>query len=231
MTIPITNEQHEDSKDEQRDQSNKSLYKLLSIERSEIRLLTVSPGSGCELLRCRLHQAFLDDTPRPTYETISYCWSDPSLQAPIILNGNKTSIPASAERSLRRMRLPDRERILWLDAVCINQNDSVERGTQVALMSQIYAQTQLNLIWLGEDDGSTPDALRAIRLILQDAKEETNNLESFSDRIWSKQGVYQFSKTGISTNVSFDSLLRFYARPWFQRLWVSGLTNAVQSAS
>jgi len=53
--------------------------------------------------------------------------------------------------ALRRLRLTDRARALWIDALCINQQDISERNAQVTHMSQIYGQADHVVIWVGEN--------------------------------------------------------------------------------
>ena len=201
-------------------------YRPLDAELMEIRLITVEAGTGSGLLQCQLKCAFLSDDPTPEYETISYHWGDPNLRSQICLGGCNTFVPATAEQALRRVRLPDRRRVVWIDAVCINQQDPPERNSQVALMGQIYANTRKNLVWLGEDDDDDDiqDALRLMELVLHDASKETDDFKRLSDLIWTQNGVFQYSTTGLPFQASFDSLLRFYTRSWFRRLWVSKTT-------
>jgi hypothetical protein len=52
---------------------------------------------------------------------------------------------------LRYLRPTRGIRLIWVDAICINQNDTVERGSQVAKMGQIYSQCSQVVVWLGSD--------------------------------------------------------------------------------
>ncbi|EMT68770.1 Heterokaryon incompatibility protein 6, OR allele, partial [Fusarium odoratissimum] len=61
----------------------------------------------------------------------------------------------NAAAALRRLRWKRKKRVLWIDAICINQADVDEKNTQVPLMQKIYGQGQNVLVWLGEPtDGS-----------------------------------------------------------------------------
>jgi hypothetical protein len=53
-------------------------------------------------------------------------------------------VPASSGKVLRRLRYPDKTRALCIDALCINQNDHVKEGSQVALISEIYGNSRHN---------------------------------------------------------------------------------------
>ena len=80
-------------------------------------------------------------------------------------------VTANAEAVLRRMRLPDQLRVLWIDSICINQEDKQERSQQVALMHEIYGHGMRNLIWLGDDDGATKRALLSIDSLLDEMED------------------------------------------------------------
>lgn len=62
-----------------------------------------------------------------SYETISYCWGDAKKLATITANGRALPVPISSFSALRRVRLIDSFRTVWIDAVCINQNDIDQR--------------------------------------------------------------------------------------------------------
>jgi len=73
---------------------------------------------------------------------------------------------AALER-LQRFDAIKRRMKVWIDALCINQNDLEERATQIQLMHQIYAQAQHVVIWLGPETPSTELAFTAISYIFE----------------------------------------------------------------
>lgn len=190
-------------------------YKPLAPERKEFRLLTVSPGdrSPDNVVQCSIKHESLSSGPIPRYETISYCWGNPKLRSQIILNGTVLDVPASTEEALRWLRHPETERMLWIDAVCVNQKDLHERSSQVNLMSETYRGGFRNLVWLGEDDGTALLAFEAVENILQATKAITEDFRIFSAALHDEK---------IKLAVSFEPepLHIMFSRPWFQRLWV-----------
>src|SRR5436305_12894620 len=91
----------------------------------------------------------------PIFEAVSYCWGNRCDQTNIICNGELLPIPKNLAGALRGLRYPDKKRILWADAICINQSDAIEKEHQVRLMRTIFSLAQDTLIWLGEaDDGA-----------------------------------------------------------------------------
>jgi hypothetical protein len=80
---------------------------------------------------------------------LSYVWGDIRDSANITFDGRTVSVTKSLETALRHLRYPDKSRTLWVDYVCINQEDIQERSQQVAKMGSIYEQATSVLIWLG----------------------------------------------------------------------------------
>jgi Heterokaryon incompatibility protein (HET) len=128
----------------------RAVHKPLPLK-SSIRLLHIKPGKISDPLICSLHVADLrDDT--LSYEALSYAWGDRSTVFPILCNGIATSVQVNLRDALQRLRLEGERRTLWVDALCINQNDVSERGSQVKLMQQIYQRAVRVLIWIGHQD-------------------------------------------------------------------------------
>jgi hypothetical protein len=90
--------------------------------------------------------------PLPAYEALSYAWGDPNVLLPIILNSRVAHVTENLEIALRSLRSRDQERILWIDAISINQQDATEKSKQVLQMGQIYANAFKVLVWLGSSD-------------------------------------------------------------------------------
>jgi hypothetical protein len=195
-------------------------YSQLDRHRKEVRLLLLAPGSGNNTLECKLKHAFIDQSPPPLYETISYVCGDPQTKSVIKLHDTEIHILASCEAALRRMRLSTTERVLWIDAICINQEDTDERSHQVGMMYAIYTNTFRNLIWLGEDDGHTAKAISSIRKILDDIEAATQGSVELRDLLWDRNGLRQYSRTVLSFDFDDSSLTQFFRSPWFFRLWV-----------
>ena len=100
-----------------------------------------------------LDDAYKSD--KPVYETISYAWGATALVDNISVDGKNIPIPASAGSALRCMRFPDKTRTLWIDCICIDQFDDLEKGHQVGLMAEIFEKSITTLAHLGDDDGNT----------------------------------------------------------------------------
>jgi hypothetical protein len=196
------------------------IYQELKKAEKEIRLLLVSSGGEDEPVECSFRYVSLLEKPETAYETISYVWGDSAIRGLICIDGTWLDVPASSERVLRRMRYSDHDRTLWIDAVCINQANVQERNQQVAMMDEVYSKTVLNLIWLGESTAQTERAISTIQEILDDARKETDNLNSFLETVYDTETLsWDYSDHGFQFSIDNEPLLQFFTLPWFRRLW------------
>lgn len=74
----------------------------------------------------------------------------------IDLNGERFCVTQNLAEALRRLRQADQTEIMWIDALCIKQNDDEEKSTQVPLMGLIYEQAESVIAFLGKHDKTTP---------------------------------------------------------------------------
>jgi hypothetical protein len=115
----------------------------------DLRILEVLPGSFDDSVHCRLRVAAIERN--PVYDALSYMWGDPTFSGKIVLDGEEFPVTGSLETALRHLRRPVGVRLLWADAVCINQRDKRERGNQVHLMKEIYSRSQIVRVWIDVD--------------------------------------------------------------------------------
>ncbi|KAH9203309.1 heterokaryon incompatibility protein-domain-containing protein, partial [Leptodontidium sp. 2 PMI_412] len=134
-------------------------YEPLTNPSTEIRLVALGPALLDEdEIRCELETVDITST---KYEALSYAWGDATIKSPIMLCGQPFPVTTNLERALRSLRKQSNDyahkRILWIDAICINQGNDVERSEQVQRMGSIYKSAACVLVWLGgyhelEDD-------------------------------------------------------------------------------
>jgi hypothetical protein len=130
-------------------------YQPLDFVNFEFRLLTLLENEDSSQegqICCELKHAYLDDPPQ--YHALSYCWGDPTVITPILVNGLTMEVTTNLEAALRELR-SQKVKTIWVDALCINQQDPTERGLQVMRMGLIYSRAITVLAWLGpEAEGS-----------------------------------------------------------------------------
>ena len=193
----------------------------LDVALKQIRVLRVQPGSHSEQVAALVEHVSLEQTPVPTpYEAISYVWSVVKGTSTVSLDGEDVIVSAAAEEALKAMRYRDRERVLWIDAICINQNDLQERGRQVALMGDVYSKASQSLIWLGKADERTSKAIAGLETIHQQLSEETDGGRNFRKVLYGKAYIFEYSTVPLPEGLDFDAIKALFRRPWFRRRWV-----------
>jgi len=194
-----------------------SPYGTLASERKEIRILEIVPAVGEDMVECTMRPVALVDEPAPVYETISYYWGLPKAPSLIKLNGIVTQVPVSFEAALRRMRLSDGPRMLWIDAICINQSSLAERGQQVCLMATIYRTAKQNLVYLGEDDGHAERGVESIHNLVSEMRTATSDFSLIFQTLCEKgTGASHYSEKGLDADVDFEALESLFNLQWFR---------------
>ncbi|APA13266.1 hypothetical protein sscle_10g080360 [Sclerotinia sclerotiorum 1980 UF-70] len=167
------------------------IYTPLNSDLFQIRRLTLQPAISLnDTLHGNLDVVSLESNPE--YEALSYVWGATTPAKTINLDGLLISITPNLENALRNLRLTNLPRILWVDALCINQDDLDERASQVALMRRVYSEATTVLIWLGSESDGSDDAMRSI--------------ERFDKGYWK---TYDFQ----------TQFMEILFRPWFTRIW------------
>ncbi|SPJ84240.1 related to heterokaryon incompatibility protein [Fusarium torulosum] len=185
------------------------------LKEGEIRLLILEPGTQESLVRCKL--CTCSQTDKIPYQALSYTWGDPTKVLSIDCNGENMQIASNLHQALLHLRHPRRTRILWIDALCINQGDFKERGQQVQLMRTIYAGARQVVAWLGE---GTQESLNAFAYLSKDPRSNRGGL--LSNEPWESIGLDFIIEPHKTDHYKEDllCLTKLLERPWFRRLWV-----------
>ena len=177
-------------------------YAPIDTTLRDIRLLRLldrhTPGPpSCEIF----HASLSDDI---TYEALSYSWGDPKLQDSILLNGNITSVTVNLARALEDIRLDHRIRVLWVDALCINQENTTERNHQVKQMGAIYQKAERVVVWLGR-----PKSLGGV---------STLSVLDFLDKFFDLGLEYSAYQPNLKAK--WLELIALCELPYWHRLWI-----------
>ncbi|KAL5313189.1 hypothetical protein ACEPPN_018922 [Leptodophora sp. 'Broadleaf-Isolate-01'] len=169
---------------------------------------------------------FSVDSP-PDYRAVSYTWGSPNpldnltadLTKPIVCNGSAALITENLWGFLKTVH--SGECYLWIDALCINQQDLAERGQQVTKMGEIYSKAVEVIAWLGALDGPSDVAMKTIQqfIPLLKAFYESEGAELVSHnyldpKFWTQVGREPF------TDEEANALTYFFNRYWFERTWI-----------
>lgn len=180
-------------------------YKPLSAE-ADTRLIELEPAPDASSpLRCRIADLCLSSDDLVEYEALSYTWGAPDFTETlyVIEHEDKTNvlkITTNLKDALQRIRLRDQKRLLWVDAVCINQKDSHDKEKQIPAMARIFSAASRVLVWLG----TSPQGQIALADI--------------------KKGLSLRNTDSTRTEAQLSSLTKTFqdlvALPWFSRRWI-----------
>lgn len=155
------------------------LYNPLDQSRNQIRLVHIHSAPDHETeISCSFKCVSLDD-PRP-YIALSYCWGSPQKSRFILLDKQKFAVTENLYEALLEFR---RYNIMWpvgiwIDQICINQNDVEERNREVLRMLDIYRGAVRVVVWLGSASDRTAEAIKYLKRL--DVLEKTHNIDSKS---------------------------------------------------
>jgi hypothetical protein len=122
------------------------LLELLPLKRNGYYPTDTSTWFNCENIECNLTVYTLEQA--PTYDALSYAWGSDEPTVPVTINGQNVLVRPNLAYALAALR-NSKPRVLWIDALCIDQDNIHERNHQVRLMGAIYRQSEQVLVWLG----------------------------------------------------------------------------------
>ena len=200
-------------------------YVYRTLCTSNIRLLTLLPGCVDDKINVILESVELTSDDIPNYEALSYTWgtSGADTELHVIQNGEFKSlaITQNLATALQHLRNKHQSRRLWIDAVCINQEDVGERNSQVARIADIFRSAAKVIIWLGPESEQSALALHEIDEL---ASKIHVDWESYSIQPSSKDTTdaqwVDLGKDAIFNDMTYTSIVHLLNRPWFERLWV-----------
>lgn len=130
-------------------------YSYSSLRDKDIRLLRILPNADeNSRIECLLStHSVLNSGSSHHFEALSYVWGSENSKCPIYLDGHEFTVKANLYAALSHLRDQFVDRVVWVDAICINQDDKNERGRQVQSMAKINAKTSRVVVWLGESEG------------------------------------------------------------------------------
>ena len=180
-----------------------------------IRLLVLLNGSEDEPIRCKLVHDFLHDC--STFEALSYCWGDQSVKKPIEVDYADFVVTENLHSALVHLRSERQVRLLWVDAVCINQQDVEEKTEQVGMMREIYERAETVNIWLGPAAQNSTAALSLVQQL--NMAEDLDKFAGIESRNFWDLDQHHYGLPLTTARVWYD-LFDILRRPWFTRAWV-----------
>jgi Heterokaryon incompatibility protein (HET) len=187
-----------------------------SSDKRFFRLLLLHPGQHSDTIDGSLVLYELDSC--PVYEAVSYAWESYEGTLAITIDDKVLNITRNLRTALRYLRHPTDSRWLWVDSVCIQQNNLDERAAQVSMMRDIYRNAANVIIWAGPSYSKSDVILQLGNLLAEESeRSETIKLDRTE---WTK-------KTAESLGISLNAIRtinaetgNFLERAYFTRCWV-----------
>lgn len=207
-------------------------YEKLPSGQDHIRLLTILPDREDGRIHCNLETYPLAEA--PLYHALSYAWGTRSQSKTIICSDKRLDVTPSLKATLFALRnnpigahAPEDGAVtgtappLWVDQICINQDDETERAQQVRIMKNIFQRADMVLISLGEKfDGaigtSVTNLVEQISGVCQSSKAWFKN----PDLHFPKDETLDFWGLPRRANDSWPALSTTMRLPYFERIWV-----------
>lgn len=162
--------------------------------------------------------AFLQSHPvenPPPYIAISYCWDPTSPSRGMFLDNQSVSISETVLEVLNQVMashaVTGSTELLWIDQICINQDDAAEKLDQVYRMGDIYSKAEKVFVWLG------PTADRS-DVALENMQTTVLQLVGLNSAVATREELME----GIDAAINQEGGQLYghlFKRPWFRRLW------------
>ncbi|XEV04826.1 hypothetical protein FSHL1_010113 [Fusarium sambucinum] len=191
------------------------------LKQDEIRLLHVQYGNS-DLIYLDLHTVATPANQR--FWALSYVWGPIDNPATVLLNEQPFNITRNLYNALyeyRRHIFTNESNVtsawLWVDAICINQNDQVEKSIQVPRMSEIYGKCERVLAWLGPVDNEEETSICKLAEKLTRFASSVNQDHIEDNRI---KTFMELGKSNTEVGLVRSALKSIGHRPWFRRIWI-----------
>lgn len=170
----------------------RQIYEALDMDNFEVRLVAILPGADGDDVHCKLiHVPLYAEL---QWEALSYTWGGESEQKQIHLNGSPFLVRKNLHCALLALRREDTTRFIWIDAICINQEDNDEKSREVQRMRHVYGEASGVVVWLGDAADNSDIAMDLA------TRQTLGNVLFGDDAQWSALG-------------------RLVCRPWWKRVW------------
>ena len=168
----------------------------------------------------------------PPYEALSYCWGPITNKAHIQCDNCVLEITTNVFDALAHLRQSEKPRLLWIDQICLDQQNLLERSYQVSIMRLIYYKATRTIIWLGPSDKKTKMAFDSVTRLARIRTELEASGVAYS-RIPDESDL--LNRYTLPSRVEKDeqlyAMISLLKQPWFQRVWIIQEVAHSQSAS
>ncbi|KAL8754848.1 MAG: hypothetical protein Q9184_004992 [Pyrenodesmia sp. 2 TL-2023] len=228
-------------------------YQPLDPEAKTIRLMRLLPGSFEDEICVSLGTTVLRGDRIPKYEALSYAWGSTTDRVAISVATHRhlvllkkwtliikrregvdgqLDVTQNLAVALRHLRLRDRNRDLWIDAICVDQENLDERGHQVERMADIYRNAKQVIAWVGPEGDNSTLAMETLASLGSRLKVGWDAKAKALISTWPEDTDLTDLDIALPYNANTWGSIRFLlSRSWFKRLWVWQEMLLARSAS
>ncbi|CAF3537035.1 unnamed protein product [Fusarium graminearum] len=204
----------------------KTSFEYRPLPQGFIRVLELQPGQKGNVVCFSLIQVELSKS--PSFEALSYEWKGKVGTVPTRCGGDRILVTPNCYAALETLRSETETRTLWIDAICINQQDISERGVQVSMMYEIYSKATSVLMWIGEEEYASSLAFASIPILSRATKEVQESLDikpkptDFVDRhlLLALPKIQDIMEKTKAVPEIWQAWHKLYRRSYFTRAWV-----------
>jgi hypothetical protein len=157
------------------------------------------------------------------FDALSYTWGTQKLSQFIATPDGSIQITENLETALKDLRLKNTSRLLWVDAISINQQNHTEKALQVVLMGEIYSSAESVIVYLGSLSLHSLWALEYLEILAEESSRFGIDPPTGDFRVWLGNPRLEGHEEDAVRILEASALARveaLYDRPWFSRLWV-----------
>lgn len=199
--------------------SNSRQYQYDTLPQNHFRLLTLLPGTREDRIKIRVES--YDISSPPSFTALSYCWGSGSKDSSCDCEPSQlVFITKNLDQALRHCRSEKTEAHVWIDQICIDQDNDDDKTQQVRLMRAIYSSAANVIIWLGDANEKTKLVYDLIEQIGQEILRtiRSNPKMSFHDPA-DPMKIYVPLKLSSADEPEWFAFRQLLSRPWFERTW------------
>ncbi|KAG4412142.1 hypothetical protein IFR04_014736 [Cadophora malorum] len=188
-------------------------YTSLANTVNTIRLIRLSPqsyylssGTPSDILQCELIHAVRGRC--PSYTAVSYAWGKTPTTSLLIIGRQRYEVSINVEQVLRQLQHKENDTYVWVDQICINQQDDAEKSDQVQQMRFIYSEAEMVIAWLGPTANGSDMLLK--------------HIERMGEAIWadSEESVIAAHRNQEGLELIGRAFRYFCERDYWQRMWI-----------
>ncbi|KAI1130962.1 heterokaryon incompatibility protein-domain-containing protein [Nemania abortiva] len=189
-------------------------YASLVEQNREIRLLSLKPGAFLDPIRLELCHEPLSTNDLTQFEALSYVWGSDKKKSRVYSSKGWILVTENLNNALKYLRYEDRPRMLWIDAICVNQENVQERSQQVAIMGDVYQFAKRVIVWLGPETDDSTFALEVLHSLGSEMHVDwqSDTLKPFADGS-DPPKLLPYGERELT------AIYDLFHRPWFERLW------------